>query len=153
MRLTRAGEYAVRAIYFMATRPFGTLVSKKEIAKEMGIPLEFLGKIAKQLKRNGILEIVQGSKGGFRLLVRPEELSLLKVVEAITGEIFLNDCVLRPDGCIRSEKCPVHRVWQRARDQLRETLGGVTFKELVSEETNICTIYKALESSPFKKGG
>jgi DNA-binding IscR family transcriptional regulator len=35
----------------------------------MDIPAQFLGKIAQQLARAGIIEIVQGSKGGYRLLV------------------------------------------------------------------------------------
>jgi Rrf2 family protein len=131
MRLTRAGEYAIRAVLFMAMRPFGSVTQRKEISAEMDIPMEFLGKIATQLKRAGIIEILQGPKGGFRLLVRPEELSLLRVVEAIMGEIFLNDCVIKPNSCKRSKDCAVHKVWEEARLQLRETLGQVTFDKLL----------------------
>ena len=131
MRLTRACEYAVRCVLFLSAQEKGIVVNKKEIAQEMDIPNQFLGKIAQQLSRSGILEIIQGPKGGFRLLISPEKLSLLDVIEAVMGEIFLNDCILRPDSCGRSFTCAVHNVWQEARNQLRETLREATFSKMV----------------------
>ena len=134
MRLTRAGEYAVRCVLYLSSQETGIIVSRKEIAQAMDIPNQFLGKIAQQLSRSGILEIVQGPKGGFRLLISPEKLSLLDVVEAVAGEIFLNDCILRPDSCLRSPTCAVHLVWQRAVNQLRGTHHEATFAKLLKEK-------------------
>jgi DNA-binding IscR family transcriptional regulator len=54
-------------------------------------------------------------------------MSLLDVVEAVIGEIFLNDCLMRPDSCSRSHTCAVNRVWEKARNQLRDTLRENTF--------------------------
>ncbi len=135
VRLTRAGEYAVRCVLYLSSCDPGRVVGRKEIAREMEIPEQFLGKIAQQLARLGILEIVQGSKGGFRLLVSPASLSLLEVIEAVIGEIFLNDCLMRPDSCRRSPACAVNPVWQKARDQLRETLRNSTFASLVKSQS------------------
>ena len=137
MRLTRAGEYAVRCILYLSKQEKGIIVSRKEIAQAMDIPNQFLGKIAQQLSRSGILEIIQGPKGGFRLLISPEQLNLLHVIEAVMGKIFLNDCIMRPDSCGRSYTCAVHSVWQKARNQLRETLREATFSKLV--EDHDCT--------------
>jgi len=134
VRLTRAGEYAVRCVLYLSTQKKGIVVSRKEIARAMDIPNQFLGKIAQQLSRSGILEIIQGAKGGFRLSISPEQLSLLHVIEAVVGEIFLNDCILRPDSCERSYTCAVHSVWQEARNQLRETLRKSTFAKLVKDD-------------------
>jgi len=133
MRLTRACEYAIRCVLFLSALEKGTVASKKEIAQAMDIPNQFLGKIAQQLSRSGILEIIQGPKGGFRLSISPEKLSLLDVIEAVMGEIFLNDCILRPDSCGMSFTCAVHNVWQKARNQLRETLRKATFSKLVQK--------------------
>jgi len=138
MRLTKAGEYAVRCAMFLSFQGMEVVVSKKEIARCMDIPAQFLGKIAQQLARAGIIEIVQGSKGGYRLLVPPEELTLLDVVEAVIGEIYLNDCVVRPDSCDRISACSIHRVWKTARDQLRETLRQANFKSILADKS--CTI-------------
>lgn len=135
MRLTRAGEYAVRCILYLATQDVGVVSNRKRIAETMDIPGQFLSKIAQQLARAGIIEIVQGAKGGLRLVVSPAELSLLDVVEAVIGEIFLNDCLLQPSSCHRSSACTVNRVWEKARNQLRETLREATFSKLLTEDS------------------
>jgi Rrf2 family protein len=137
MRLTRAGEYAVRCVLYLSGKEQGIVVPRREIAEAMEIPGQFLGKIAQQLARESIIEIVQGPKGGFRLLVKPAQVSLLQVVEAVVGEIFLNDCLMRPSACTRISSCTVHQVWQKARTQLRETLHSATFADLLREETCI----------------
>ena len=111
------------------------MVSRQIVADSGDIPSHFLAKIAQQLSRAGIIEISQGARGGYRLLVPPEKLSLLDVIEAIIGEIFLNDCVVRPESCHASSTCAVNSVWMQARDQLRETLGQVTFAKLIEDES------------------
>ena len=133
MRLTRAGEYGVRCILYLSSKGVGELCNRKQIAEAMDIPAPFLGKIAQQLARSGYIEIIQGARGGLRLVVSPEQLTLLEVVESVIGEIFLNDCILRPDSCSRSNSCAAHRVWFKARNQLRETLREATFADLLCE--------------------
>jgi Rrf2 family iron-sulfur cluster assembly transcriptional regulator len=134
MRLTRAGEYAVRCVLYLCGQDRGLIVPRREVAQSMEIPEQFLGKIAQQLARAGIVEIVQGAKGGLRLVVAPEQVTLLDVVEAVIGEIFLNDCLLRPSSCSRFNSCAVHQVWLKARTQLRQTLASATFAELLKDE-------------------
>jgi Rrf2 family protein len=134
MRLTRAGEYAVRCIFYLSSQPEGKIINRKDISREMEIPDQFLGKIAQQLARVGLIEIVQGAKGGYRLRLSPADIPLLTVVEAVIGKIFLNDCLMRPESCHRSPSCSVNRVWNKAKDQLRETLREVTFEQLLKEE-------------------
>jgi Rrf2 family iron-sulfur cluster assembly transcriptional regulator len=133
MRLTRAGEYAVRCMLYLSSLGLEKIGNRKEIAKAMDIPAEFLGKIAQQLARAGYIEIVQGPKGGFRLLVAPQEVTLLGVIEAVMGEIYLNDCLMRPDSCYRSPACAVNKVWQTAQQQLRQTLDQATFAGLLND--------------------
>jgi Rrf2 family protein len=89
LRLTRAGEYAVRSVLYLASQGQGVVCNRKKIANAMDIPTQFLAKIAQQLAHAGLIEIVQGSKGGLRLVKSPEKVSLLDVVEAVIGEIFL----------------------------------------------------------------
>jgi len=130
MRLTKAADYAVRCILYMSRQPLTTVIPKKEIARTMEIPDPFLGKIAQQLSRAGVLEILQGARGGLRLLKAPESITLLDVIEAVMGEIFLNDCILAPNTCRRNTTCSVHVVWQKARSQLRQTLRETNFSML-----------------------
>lgn len=134
MRLTRAGEYAVRCVLYLSRKGEGELVSRQEVASRAGIPPDFLAKIVQQLAKTGIIEIVQGSKGGYRLVRPPTAVTMLDVIEAMIGEIYLNDCVARPASCANNPSCTVHRVWLRAREQLRQTLGAVSFADLLRDE-------------------
>ena len=135
--MTRAGEYAVRSVLYLASQGHGVVCNRQQIADAMDIPSQFLAKIAQQLAHAGIIEIVQGSKGGLRLAIAPEKVSLLDVVEAVIGEIFLNDCILRPESCNYRNACAAHLVWSKARNQLRETLHEATFAKLL--EKNSCS--------------
>lgn len=134
MRLTRAGEYAVRCILYMSQKGKEKLVSRKEIAESCEIPHHFLAKIAQELAKVGIIEIRQGAKGGFILIKDPSELTMLEVVESIIGEIYLNDCIARPESCKASPVCSVHKVWEEARQQLRDKLNSMTFKKLIENQ-------------------
>ncbi len=148
MRLTRAGEYAVRCVLYLARHGKGVLVSRQEIADQADVPSHFLAKIAQQLARLGIIDIQQGARGGYVLLREPDSLTMLEVIEGIIGEISLNDCVGRPDSCHNSPTCVVHQVWCSANQQLRETLQQVTFATLLkNEECCMVTERTATEST------
>ncbi len=135
MKITRASEYAVRCVYFLASKKIGVTVKKNEVSCEMEIPEQFLAKIAQQLARAGIIGVVQGSKGGVKLLKDPREITLLEVIEAIMGKIFLNECVQDMGSsmgyCKRKPDCSIHLVWRKVQQKLRETLRKENFKELV----------------------
>ena len=145
MRLTRAGEYAIRCALYLCFEGMGTVASKKKIAECMDIPSQFLGKIAQQLARAGIIEIVQGSRGGYRLLIPANDLTLLDVVEAVIGEIYLNDCVARPDSCDRIPACSIHRIWDTARNQLRDTLRQADFKSILADRSCTADLMKRIK--------
>ena len=131
MKLTRAGEYAVRCILYLSSKGENVLVSKKEVAEQMDIPSQFLGKIVQQLAKSGLVSITQGPKGGMKLSKPPESISLLNVVESVIGEIFLNECIADPKSCDKSDKCLVHDVWYKAKTNLRNTLKESTFNEFL----------------------
>jgi Rrf2 family protein len=134
MKLTRAAEYAIRCVLYLAKRPFGQVVSRREVAQTMDIPMAFLGKIAQGLAKEGVLMVRQGAHGGYELALPPREISLLRVVEAMDGPILVNECLSRPQECGRSSYCAVHRVWEKARGQFRETLSAVSFEDLANQD-------------------
>ena len=130
MKLTRAAEYAVRCVLYLSAGPVGQVMSRREVSSAMNIPGAFLGKIAQGLAKAGILIVRQGAGGGYELAVNPKDISLLSVVEAVDREILINECLSRPQVCGRSGICAVHKVWDRARDDFRETLRSVNFETL-----------------------
>jgi Rrf2 family protein len=149
MRLTKASEYAIRCVHYLSLQKKGVISSRNEIANAMDIPPDFLTKIAQQLSRSQIIEIIQGPRGGFRLQVPPEELNLLDVIETMMGELFFNECALHPESCLKSCTCQVYPVWVKARTQFRETLRRATFAQFIG---NINERSVSIETAPTKEG-
>lgn len=134
MRLTRAGEYAVRCALYLAMQPDEGDISRRQVSQAMKVPLHFLGKIAQQLAHAGIIQITKGAKGGYRLARPAKEVSLLQIVEAVEGPFSLNLCLINHDSCDRTGFCPVHEVWQEAQAGLQKTLGKANLASLAAKE-------------------
>lgn len=139
MKLTKAGEYAIRTVLYLSNKDPKLVVKKAEIAEAMSIPSHFLSKIAQTLARSGILIIRQGAAGGYRLARPANDISLLRVIEAVEGEIMFNDCLVGEGMCHRSNICSVHNVWVTIKNKVRETLAGVTFDQLAAREQDGAT--------------
>jgi len=152
MRVTRAVEYAIRCVLYLSRQDEGALVSRQEIAEKANIPVHFLAKIAQDLAKAGLIEIRQGARGGFALSRHPSAISLLEVVEAIIGEIQLKDCIARPSVCKASDNCAVHRVWWKAREQLRATLRQVSIEQLTAETTCLTSPLEVLPEPESLEG-
>jgi Rrf2 family protein len=130
MELTRKGEYAIRGIVYLASRPEEQVCLLSEIATAVDVPQTFLAKIFQQFSKIGLVRSYRGTGGGFMLGRAPEKITLLEVVEAVEGPIIPNRCVISEGECDRSASCHVHPVWIEVQAQVRATLARVTLKEL-----------------------
>lgn len=134
LRLTYAGDYAVRAMIHIASLPEGTRVLRQEIAKERDIPASFMAKILRCLVGAGLLRSSRGVRGGFTLARQPSEINLLEVVEAVEGPLSLTNCVPDPDGCELSDSCPANAVWTMVQKRIGDVLASTTLHDLISAE-------------------
>ncbi len=133
MELTRKGEYAVRGIVYLATRPLDQVCLLSEIASAVDVPQTFLAKIFQQFSKIGLVRSYRGTGGGFVLGRLPENISLLEVVEAVEGTITPNRCVIGEGQCDRVAGCNVHPVWIKVQQQTREILANVSLLELAGK--------------------
>ncbi len=135
MQLTRAADYAVRAMLHMSTLPFGSRVSLAVLADATGVPGTFLSKVLQALSRAELVESRRGPEGGFELRQPPAEITLLTVIEAIDGPVRLNACLGHDDGCERSSWCAAHPVWVEAQQAMAGVLSRATIAELAKQTT------------------
>ena len=132
MQLSMTGEYAVRTMIHLAAHPSGELVQICDISNEWDIPEGFLRKIVAQLSKDGLIRSQRGAGGGIMLSRPAETLTLLDVIEAVEGKVFLNKCLIAPGTCHFDPACAVHMVWCDAQRSLRTILTGRTLAELAS---------------------
>ena len=127
---SRACEYGLQAMLYLATKPPEDRVMTREIAKVLRIPVHYLAKILEDLSRGGLLESYKGAGGGFALAKPPTKVSLLDVVEVLDGSEFMNSCALGFPGCSEEHPCPAHPAWKRIKKQIADSILGKSIAEL-----------------------
>lgn len=81
--LSRKIDYALVTLAFLAEREEGPVVSAREIAAINDLPLPLVAKILKRLHRNGLVDGVRGSKGGYRLATNLDGVTLIELIAAV----------------------------------------------------------------------
>ena len=133
LQLTRDGEYAVRAVLFLASQPLGKISLISEISKVQDIPKSYLAKIMQHLVKVGLVNSRRGAKGGFFLARPADRITLRETIEAVEGPIYLNVCLIKKGECSRDEICPVHPVWREAQEKLFSVLESKTMAQLAKD--------------------
>lgn len=126
MQLTRAADYAVRAMVHLATLPPEKRAFLPDLAKATSAPESFLSKVMQTLSHAGLISSRRGKLGGFAILPRGCEATMREVIEAIDGPICLNVCLNGSKECERKSWCPAHPVWARAQRAMIDVLMSVT---------------------------
>jgi len=135
MQLTRAADYAVRVMIHLATLPAGTRLNRDNLATASEVPTHFLSKVLQVLVRARLIVAHRGPSGGFALAIPAEQVSVLRVVEAVEGPIVLNACMTNGLGCSRQGWCPAHLVWLEAQAALTQVLKNASIGRLATQAT------------------
>ena len=122
-------EYAIRALWQLAEAKENFSTSEK-IAQAQEIPGKFLPQILSDLSRAGLVRSVRGYGGGVRLAKPAEKITLLDIMEAVQGTIFLYDCVKGPIDCHKEPDCKLIKVYKKAQEAMKGEMKKVTLDDL-----------------------
>ena len=128
MDVSVKGEYALRAVFELASRETADHVKIAKIAESQKIPQKFLELILSQLKQGGFLTSRRGADGGY-FLARP--------AEAITvGDILRHvDGPISPASRQRMgepQNSPFPELWGRVERAISSVIDRTTFADLVT---------------------
>lgn len=130
MIYSRSAEYAIRAFVNLAQVPEGKYAMVKNIAREEGIPAHFLAKILQQLARKGLLRSSKGPTGGFHLRHKPEEITLMHLVEALDGLGDYEKCACGLAECHDEMPCGMHDPWSALRSRIVDYLNHTSIADI-----------------------
>ncbi len=134
MVITRATEYAVRTVIFLAQQPKSEIVLKKDICRTQEVTPAFLTKILQPLIKAGIVSSQRGVGGGFLLARDPQDITLLDILQAEEGQLKLNHCLIDADSCQRDSFCSAHEVWHEAQHEMANVLKHYNIADLVRRQ-------------------
>ena len=135
MQITRAADYALRAIVYVASQGDKRCIPAAEVAGKQQIPAAYISKVLQALVRAKIVATVPGRKGGVKLLRLPREISVLDIIEAVDGAVTLNRCLMRSRQCPRDAFCPIHPFWVSTRESLAKILSETKISKFVTAGT------------------
>lgn len=128
--ISRASEYAIRSLTYLALQEKGTFHLARDMAERLGIPAPFLAKILQPLVARGLVESQRGRSGGFRLALEPSEITLFQIVDAQEHLGKVRQCMLGQAECTDERACPLHHYWKRTSDEYLAILASTTLRDL-----------------------
>ncbi len=133
LSLSSTTAYAVQALSHLSERGEAYTLAH-QVATATEIPGPYLSKILNSLVHAGFVEGKRGYQGGFRMVRKPDELTLWEVVCAVEGSAFTSACPLGNGPCDPQAPCPAHQVWDELRTQFEKSLRRLTVADLATFE-------------------
>lgn len=136
MRLTTKSRYGLRALFDIAYNCGGMPAQIQDISRRQQISPRYLEQIFQNLKRADILKSKRGPQGGYCLARKPEEITVLEILNATEQDVLLVDCAGGKKKSKRSAECPfegrcvTQTVWEEASAQLNTLFSGMTLQTL-----------------------
>ena len=131
LRLNRMTDYAIVVLGALAHRR-GEVLATAQLASLTGLAQPTVAKVAKHLQAGNLLTTRRGASGGYTLLGRPEDISLVTVIEVVEGPIAVNGCVDgAQDPCSVANCCFMSNQWNKVNSAIRSTLEDITLADLI----------------------
>ncbi len=131
MQFTKAEEYGMKGVLFLAEKEKKSITPLSEISKAKNIPEKFLAKIFQSLSRTGIVRSHRGVRGGFTLSRDPREISVKDVLEAIQGPYHLMKCIKDMEVCEDSKKCAIRDLFVVAENKMIEVFESHSLADMI----------------------
>jgi Rrf2 family protein len=87
MKVSKRGQYGMRALCHLAETFGSGVVQIREIARRESIPAKFLEGILLELKHAGIVRSRRGIDGGYELARVPKEIMLGQIMRVLDGPL------------------------------------------------------------------
>ena len=87
--ISTKGVYGVAAMYTLSQAPANRLMQIKEIAASTQISHGYLEQILATLKKSDLVVSIRGAGGGYKLSREASEITVLDIVEALEGKLFV----------------------------------------------------------------
>lgn len=104
--------YALESLAYISSLPQDSSIKAKELAKTLGIPEHFLGKILTVLAKKKLITSSKGPTGGFQLPVNVRNYSVYRILVMLDGLTALEEnCVMGLKECTSESPCALHDLW------------------------------------------
>jgi Rrf2 family protein len=134
LKFSKKIEYALISLIDVGKKANGDLVSAKSISSKYQLPQELLGKVLQSLVKKGLLSSIQGVRGGYSINRNLSRITLLEVVEAIEGPIYLVNCTDENRcKCSQQPHCTIKSPMEAIQYELAAFFKKITLNDLANK--------------------
>jgi FeS assembly SUF system regulator len=133
IRLSRLADYGVTLMAQLASRP-GMLITAPDLALVSGLGVPTVSKVLKLLAQNELVASQRGTKGGYSLVRRAEDIPVAEIIRAVDGPIALTDCMAPETNCDLEGLCPTQTNWRKINDVVSEALEMVSLADMMTTD-------------------
>jgi len=135
MNITTKSRYALRAVVDIAQHQGGDgdPVRRVDIGGREGFSQDYLEQLLVKLREEKIVEAVRGPGGGYRLLKKPEEITVWDIVQTVESKLGYTPCSTNNvQECERFETCQCKDIWLRLKHVVIQELRAITVADIIS---------------------
>jgi Rrf2 family protein len=130
MQFTKAEEYGIFGMMYLASQPKGKITPLSEVSENQGIPEKFLAKIFQSLSKSGLIRSHRGVRGGFTLGKPADRITIKEVVESIQGPYHISKCLTEPLEGQTPSAAALRKLLELAQSSLLSVFTSHTIKDL-----------------------
>ncbi len=137
LKISTKGRYALRVLADLAQHNDGSYISLKTIAERQNISEKYLEAIVASAVKAGYVKGQRGKGGGYKLTVKPEEITVKDVLEHVEGDIAPVACL--EDGaepCPMADECKTLPMWKEYCRMTGEFFEGITVADIASDNVD-----------------
>ena len=131
--ITKTEQYALRAAIQLARRYEAGPVQSSTLARQTGIPANYMSKVLHQLGQHDVVVSERGRKGGFRLSRAPESITLSELLAPFAPTEGRARCLLGRKECSDDDPCPAHAHWKGAKQMIGDFFHNTTLGDVIAE--------------------
>ncbi len=131
--INKKTEYILFSLINLASRDNSEFISSKIIARNEKIPLNYMPQLMAILTKKGWVESVRGVNGGVRLIVNPEKITVLDVINLSEDSFFIKKCF--GEGCDFNHRkyCSLFPLWSEAQSKVEDVMRNSTIADLANK--------------------
>lgn len=156
LRISKKLDYSLIILAHLARLDPKETISARAIAQTYGLPQPITSSLLKSLSSGELVDTVRGVKGGHRLALAPERITLERISEVIDGPFQMADCVRlgkNDEECTYEGCCPVRTPVRTVHEAVRSILASVTLDQLAGTAPFEIRIFEDRRSSGSRREG
>lgn len=131
VKFSKKLEYSLIALRHFSNSN-NEIIRVRDISEKYNIPHDLLAKILQKLKKENILESVQGVNGGYRLLRKLSEIPLMDLYNFIESNTSIVECMQdEVSNCEVSDNCTIKDPLSRMQTEFENLLKSKMVSDFV----------------------